>query len=303
MTLPLIDHLGALVGVMQLLNREGGVFDAADESLAEALAAQCAVALSRVRMTRALIAGELMRQEMALASLLQRSTLPAALPQVPGYSMHGSFLPASMTGGDTYDLALIPQGMLMLLADATGHGIGPALSVTQMHAMLRMAFRLGADLETAFCQVNDRLAEILPEGRFVTAFVGLLDVHAHRLRFLSGGQGPILHFHAAGQRCTSYRATSFPMGASPIKLLRPAVELALEPGDWLVLLSDGIYEFADAAGTLFGRERVEQVVREHHGDTPASLAERLMTAVHAHACGAPQDDDITLVLLRRDAAS
>jgi phosphoserine phosphatase len=302
LTLPLVDHLGALVGVMQLLNRQGGVFDAADELLAEALAAQCAVALSRVRMTQALIAGELMRQEVALASVVQRSTLPAEMPQLPGYSMHGSFLPASMTGGDTYDLALIPQGLLVLLADATGHGIGPALSVTQMHAMLRMAFRLGADLETAFRQVNDRLAEILPEGRFVTAFVGLLDAQTHRLRFLSGGQGPILHFHAAGQHCTIYRATSFPMGAMPITLLRPAVELALEPGDWLVLLSDGVYEFADAAGTLFGRERVEQVVRENHGETPARLAERLMAAVHAHARGAAQDDDITLVLLRRDAA-
>lgn len=301
LTLPLVDHRGDLVGVMQLLNKQGGTFSAADEALAEALAAQCAVALSRVRMTQALIAGELMRQEVELASQLQRSTLPAAMPQVPGYAMHGSFLPASLTGGDTYDVALIEQGLLLVLADATGHGIAPALSVTQMHAMLRMAFRMGADLETAFRQVNDQLAATLPEGRFVTAFIGLLDVQTHRLRFLSGGQGPILHFRAATGDCSVYRATSFPMGAMPIHTLRPAVELTIEPGDWLVLSSDGIYEYADPAGELFGRPRVEQVVHDLSGDTPAALAQALLASVRAHAQGQPQDDDITLLLLRREA--
>ncbi|MDP3819966.1 MAG: SpoIIE family protein phosphatase [Burkholderiales bacterium] len=300
LTLPLADHRGDLVGVMQVLNKHGGVFDADDEVLAEALAAQCAVALSRVRMTQALVAGELMRQEMELAAMLQRCTLPTAMPQVPGYAMHGRFLPASLTGGDTYDLALIEQGLLVVLADATGHGLAPALSVTQMHAMLRMAFRLGADLETAFRAVNDQLVTLLPDGHFVTSFIGLLDAHAHRLRFLSGGQGPILHFQAEHGACTAYRATSFPMGAMPVQTLRPAVDLVMAPGDWLVLLSDGVYEYADAAGLLFGRERVEQVVRQHARLTPVELADRLMAALQSHAQGVAQDDDITLVLLRRD---
>jgi phosphoserine phosphatase len=70
-------------------------------------------------------------------------------------------------------------------------GIAPALSVTQMHAMLRMAFRLGADLETAFLQVNNQLAATLADDRFITAFIGLLDPATHRMRFHSGGQAPI----------------------------------------------------------------------------------------------------------------
>ncbi len=300
LTLPLVDHRGTLIGVLQLLNKDGGAFDGADEALAEALAAQCAVALSRVRMTEALIAGELMRREVELASMVQRSTLPAAMPEVPGYAMHGSFLPASLTGGDTYDLALIPQGLLVVLGDATGHGIAPALSVTQMHAMLRMAFRLGASLETAFRHVNDQLAQVLSDGRFVSTFIGLLDPASHRLRFLSGGQGPILHFQAAQGACAVHRATSFPMGAMPIQTLRPAVEIDMAPGDWLVLLSDGIYEYADAAGEQFGRDRVQQVVRAAQDEAPAALAERLMAAVRLHAQGALQEDDITIVLVRRD---
>jgi sigma-B regulation protein RsbU (phosphoserine phosphatase) len=288
-----------LVGVLQLLNKEGGAFAARDLELAEALAAQCAVALTRVRLTREALAGELLRQEVEIAAQVQRSTLPASMPLVPGYAMHGVFQPASATGGDTFDLALLDQGLLVVLADATGHGIGPALSVVQMHAMLRMAFSLGADLERAFRHVNDRLADTLPDGRFVTAFIGLLDASQHCLRFLSGGQGPILHFCAADLACSAHRATSFPMGAMKIQHLRPAVSIDLAPGDWIVLLSDGIYEHEDVDGQQFGRARVQQVLQDHHRDAPPDLANRLLAAVQAHARGALQDDDITMVLIRR----
>ena len=301
LTLPLVDHEGGFVGVMQVLNKAQGVFDAADETLAQALAAQCAMALARVQLTAALLESEKMRQELELARVVQMSTLPAQLPVLPGYDMHATFLPASQTGGDTYDLALTAQGLLVVLGDATGHGIAPALSVTQMHAMLRMALRLGADLETAFRQVNDQLAATLPAGHFVTAFIGLLDAAAHRLRFLSGGQGPILHFCAAEGACVAYKATSFPMGAMPLAKLRPAIEISLAPDDVLVLLTDGIYEYEDATGAQFGVQRVEQVLREHHRGDSATLARHLLQAVRDFARGAPQDDDVTMVLLKRSA--
>jgi sigma-B regulation protein RsbU (phosphoserine phosphatase) len=196
-TLPLVDHRAQLIGVMQVLNHRGGPFGAREVRVAEALAAQCAVALSRVRMIDSQRQAERLQQELELARQVQLGTLPLSVPRVPGYDMHGTFLPASQTGGDTYDFAHTSQGLLLVLADAAGHGLAPALSVTQMHAMLRMAIRLGADLETAFRQVNDQLAETLQDGRFVNAFIGLLDPATHRLRFLSGGQGPILHFRAA----------------------------------------------------------------------------------------------------------
>ena len=299
LALPLIDHLGGMVGVMQVLNKRGGVYDAADEVLAEALAAQCAMALQRARMTAALIQGEKLRQELELARVVQHSTLPRAWPQVPGYDMHGTFMPAEQTGGDTYDLMLLPQGLLVVLGDATGHGIAPALSVLQMHAMLRTAMRLGVTLEAAFTQVNDQLAEVLPDSHFVTAFVGLLDVNTHRLRFLSGGQGPILHFRSALGRCDTYRATSFPMGAMPITRLRPAVEVDLAPGDYLAVISDGIFEYEDPAGVPLGAAAVEALLAQAHAESPASVSGRLMALLRDFARGAPQDDDITMVLLKR----
>jgi len=89
LTLPLVDHKSGLVGVMQVLNKAGGVFDEYDEALATALAAQCAVALQRVRMTEALLEGEAMRQELEMARVVQMSTLPSAMPELGGYDVHG----------------------------------------------------------------------------------------------------------------------------------------------------------------------------------------------------------------------
>jgi phosphoserine phosphatase RsbU/P len=301
LTLPLVDHKDVLVGVMQLLNKADGVFDENDEALAITLAAQCAVALQRVRMTEAVIEGEKMRQELEMARVVQMSTLPAVMPSLPGYDLYGTFRPASLTGGDTFDLSVIDQGLLTVLGDATGHGIGPALSVTQMHAMLRMAFRLGADLETAFTQVNNQLAATLADDRFITAFIGLLDASAHRMRFHSGGQAPILHFQAATGICARHDPTSFPLAAMPLTSLRPAVNLDFKPGDILVLLSDGIYEYHDARGEQFGEERVEEIVRAHHGKSMSELSARFLEAVEAFAKGAPQEDDLTVVLVKRNA--
>ena len=300
LTLPLVDHRDALVGVMQVLNRAGGVFDAADENLAAALAAQCAVALQRVQMTQALIETEKMRAELEMARVVQMSTLPATMPFLAGYEAFGCFQPAELTGGDTFDLSLVDGQLLVVLGDATGHGIAPALSVTQMHAMLRMAFRLGADLETTFAQVNDQLADTLPDDRFITAFFGLLDPATHRMRFVSAGQGPILHYQASSSSFARYPPTSFPLGAMHLPARRAASTLELLPGDVLLLLSDGIYEQHDASGAMFGEERVEQMVREHGLASMAALSARLLAAVPAFSRGTAQEDDITLVLLRRD---
>jgi phosphoserine phosphatase RsbU/P len=299
LAVPLLDRGGALVGVLQLLNRQGGPFDGADEQLATALAAPCAAALVRARMAEQVLAAERLQHELALASELQRATLPAAMPPCPGYELQGRFMPASATGGDTYDAALLPQGLLLVLADAAGHGVPAALAVTQMQALLRMAFRLGADLAGAFRHVNDQLVQTLPDGRFVTAFVGLLDPAAHVLRFVSGGQAPILHRAADGQ-VTVHRAGCFPMGAAPLPCAPRVVELAMAPGDALLLLSDGFYEAEDAAGQAFGCARVEALVDAalRRGEGLAAAADAVVSAVRGFA-RTPQDDDMTMLLLRR----
>ena len=301
LTLPLVDHKDVLVGVMQVLNKRDGVFDGKDEAMATALAAQCAVALQRVQMTEALVEGERLRQELEMARTVQMSTLPSVMPHIEGYSVFGAFQPAELTGGDTYDVARVGDELLVVLADATGHGIAPALSVTQMHAMLRVVFHMGSKLQDAVVQVNNQLADWLADDRFITAFIGLLDPRTHRVRYHSAGQAPILHFQAARGDCALYKPTSFPLGAMRLATLRPSVSLDMAPGDILVLLSDGIYEYQNADGEDFGVDRVRAILRAHQWKPVADLAAALLEAVETFARGAAQQDDITVVLVRRDA--
>lgn len=300
LTLPLVDHKDALVGVLQVLNKKDGVFDEADEQLALSLAAQCAVALQRAQMTEALIDTEKMRRELEMAREVQMGTLPSSMPAIEGYDVYGTSKPADLTGGDTFDVSRVGAGVLLVLGDATGHGLAPALHVTQMHAMLRMAMRLGADIDAAVFHLNNQLADLLPDDRFITAFIGLLDTAGHKLRYHSAGQAPILQFASAQGECVQYGPTTFPLAAMPAAAPRAAVEMAFAPGDVLVLLSDGIYEYANAEGEMFGEQRVAGIVAAHRFDSTREIAGHLLAALGQFAQGAPQEDDITLLLVKRE---
>jgi Stage II sporulation protein E (SpoIIE) len=133
---------------------------------------------------------ELLEREIELAREIQLAALPASMPAVAGYDGAGLFRPAGPTGGDLFDFVRLPDArLLLLLGDATGHGLGPALSATQVTAMVRVALRLGATLDQTFRHVNDQLVEDLPADRFVTAFLGLLDPRTHAVHYHSAGCG------------------------------------------------------------------------------------------------------------------
>ncbi len=249
LTLPLIGYEDSLIGVLQILNKNEGTFDEQDEYVATALAAQAAVVLHRVKMTEALIVSEKLDREITVARDVQMGTLPKRMPSVKGYDIAGTFTPTDQTGGDLYDfIPLTEERLFLLMGDATGHGIGPALSATQVRAMLRVALRLGANLGDAFTHINNQLVEDLPDDRFVTAFIGLLDAATHTVQFHSGGQGPIMHFHAADGRYDWAEPSTFPLGYMNQTDLKDARVIEMAPGDILGLISDGIYEYENPAG-------------------------------------------------------
>jgi phosphoserine phosphatase len=168
-----------------------------------------------------------------------------------------------------------------------------------MQAMLRVAFRLGANLDEAYMQVNNQLDEDLPDDRFITAFMGFLDPRTHVVEYHSGGQGPILHFQANSGDCQWYKPTSFPVGVMPLDGTDRAVSLELAEGDVLALISDGVYEYTASDGSQFGEDRVAEVMRSYHALPMAELTRKLVDAAKGFGGEAPQADDITVVLARR----
>lgn len=299
LTVPITGQEDQLLGVMQWLGAHPSQFDEHDHWIAPALAAEAAIAIQHSEMTSELLASAVLSKEVAVAREIQQGTLPDAMPVVPGYDVHGLFKPTDHTGGDLYDLVMLDGRLFILLGDATGHGFGPALSATQMQAMLRVAFRLGADLDAAYAQVNNQLNEDLPDDRFITAFVGFLDPRSHAIEYHSGGQGPILVYRAATGECEWYKPTTFPVGIMEIDGAPEGASLSLGTGDILGVISDGIYEFARTDGAEFGEDGVAAVMRAAADAPIAELAETLVDAAFEFGGDVRQADDITLVLVRR----
>jgi phosphoserine phosphatase len=142
---PLLDLDGELIGVAEVLNRRGGPFDVRDEQVSTSLASLAAVAIKRARLLEDRLVKEKLERDLELARLIQQGTFPRRLPRLAGFDVDAWSEPAEATGGDAVDVVPVGvegTGALLLLADATGHGIGPALAATQVRAMLRMAARL-----------------------------------------------------------------------------------------------------------------------------------------------------------------
>jgi len=300
LTIPLIGYEDSLIGVLQILNKNDGAFDEQDEFIAVALAAQAAVVLHRARITEQIIESEKLDREISVARDVQIGTLPKEMPTIEGYEFAGAFSPTDQTGGDLYDfIPLDDVRLFLLMGDATGHGIGPALSATQVRAMLRVALRLNSSLDDAFVHINDQLCDDLPDDRFVTGFFGLLDARTHSVRFHSGGQGPIMQYHALSGEYDWHPATTFPLGYMPQVNMKPALEMQLAPGDVLGVISDGIYEYENEDGAQFGQDGVAAVIDSMPNASATELVTEIMQAARSHGGSVPQADDITIVLARR----
>ena len=300
MAVPLIGHDDSLVGVLQVLNKQEGVFTAKDERIARALGAQCAVALQRMRLLQDLVHKERMQQELSVARDIQTRVFPRRMPEIAGYDVAGWCRPADETGGDIYDVIDLGEGRTMLLlGDATGHGIGAALSVTQVRAMLRICVRFAADLDDSFQHINDQLSEDLASNRFVTAFLAVLDSAQHKLRFHCGGIGPIIRFGADKQQAELVESSTFPLGIIGGRAPHPAQEMKLDPGDILVMSTDGIFEYENPSEEQYGIPRLVEVVRKNQQRPLTDLVNAIVAGVERFAAGAPQADDMTLLLLRR----
>lgn len=251
-----------------------------------------------------------LERDLQLARQIQQGTFPQKLPAVPGFQLAAWSEPAEETGGDTYDVVPTPFAgvedvvsatqVVMLVADASGHGIAPALCVTQMRAMLRMGLRVGATLAELLDHLNRLLWHDLPGNRFITAWLGELDSQTHQLHWLSAGQGPLLHYRASERRTELLRPTSTPLGLFPeIRAAEPS-GTQLEPGDVFVVPTDGLFEAKDSGGNELGVERVVQVIEREHERSAQDIVTALRNTGRDWTGNAPLEDDCTVLVVKRE---
>jgi phosphoserine phosphatase RsbU/P len=300
LTFPMAGHDGTVVGVLQALNKQSGVFDETDEDRAELLASLAGIAIQRQMLLDEYAEKQQLERDLSLARDIQQDLLPKSDPDVPGYAIAGWNKPADATGGDCYDYVRFADGKLgVLLADATGHGIGPALIVSQCRAIIH-ALALDSDDPAHVLQRTNRIVEADLSGElFVTVFLGILNPSDHKMQFLSAGQGPLLHYHRESGTCSEIGASTYPVGILPDLKHKPVDPIIFATGDILILVTDGFFEWANEQKEQFGTDRLADVVHTHRDESPARIIELLYEAVRTFAGSTPQDDDLTAVIVKR----
>jgi len=300
LAVPLPDYSDDLVGVLEVMNKRSGAFTDYDITLAETLAAQAGVAIQRARLIAHYIEKQRMQRSLEIAQEIQRGLLPKQDPEVGGFEIAGFSQPADETGGDIYDFLPMGEKRLgVIVADAAGHGIGPALVIAETRAMLRALSGQAADVCGVLATVNDLLASDLTDARFVTCFFGELDTAASVLTFASAGHGPMLLYDSRTGQFTQQAATAVPLGAFEGVAFDQVIRWELRPGDFAVILTDGLFEAFGADGTQFGIERVMELLARCQDMPARAMIETLRTTVMSYTGDQPQGDDFTAVLIRR----
>lgn len=292
---------GHLIGVLQFLNKRNGSFSTIDETLAGTFGALAGVAIQRQLLLEEAALGQKLERELSLAQQIQRDYLPQTTPKVAGYDLAGWNRPADQTGGDAYDFfAIAPQRLGLFIADASGHGIGPALVVAECRALIRALASTTMDLQQIISEANSVLYEDLREGRFVTACFALLDGEAGTIECMSAGHAPLLHYVSLEDRFEKISANTLPMAVVDDLPLTASPPLQFAAGDLFILITDGFYEWRRPDGEQFGMERLLEVIRTHRDRPCAEIIGYMRDAVVDFSQGTTQPDDLTAIVLKRE---
>jgi len=303
---PIHNRAGHVVGVFQLLNRRGGPFEATDVEFLEALSVDAALAIENATLHRRSLEKERQDREILVAQGIQRALLPASdTLEVAPFTLFGANELCEDASGDYYDFFTLEDGrVLVAVGDVSGHGLGSALVMAEARALLRAFTRTLADLGQVVTFLNEFLVKDMTQGKFMTMFVGILDPATGRLEWCSAGHNPPFLHRVATGTSVGLDSTGPVLGVIPGISYARGEDVVLEPGDAMIVYTDGVTEApAPGSGDLLGEERLQAVLAAHAAATPEAIVDAVRAAVHAWTGGAKNRDDVTLVALRRAPAS
>ena len=264
------------------------------------LASVAAIRVENAKLVEARFQQERLERELQLASEIQQRFQPAAPPQIAGSELQGISFPCYEIGGDYYDFIERADGRLVIaLGDVSGKGTAAALLMSSLHAAIHAQTGSHDTLVDTVTAVNKYLAENIPPNRFVTLFFAELDPESGALSFLNAGHNPPLIVHAAGT-VEQLSSGGLPLGIKGDAEYREG-RTHLKHGDVLVIYSDGVTEAASPSGEEFGPTRLYEVVSRNVDASAAGIRDRIESALTKFSQGTQAADDITLVIVKRQA--
>jgi phosphoserine phosphatase RsbU/P len=298
---PIISpHEDRLIGVLQLLNKLDGPFGSFDEQMIRAFAAHAATALERASLVADAQRSHELQTAVNMGRRIQQSFLPHHLPKIAGYDVAAWWRPAESVSGDYYDVIPLPDGRLgLIVADVSGHGVGPSLLMASVRAMVHVLARMSSDPSQIVSRLAEMIAPDLDEGRFLTFLLVALDPEMHELTYSNAGHGPALLYHRATESFQVLNSTSLPLGFLTEFGTRDGSTLVMGPGDLLVLATDGLIELQNENHEMFGRARLEGLIREHCTLAVQDLVMAIQDAVAEFLGDCNPLDDVTLMVVER----
>jgi serine phosphatase RsbU (regulator of sigma subunit) len=264
------------------------------------LASVAAIRVENARLIESRVDQQRLERELELASEIQQRFQPTAPPIVPGYELQGISFPCYEIGGDYYDFIQRDDGRLVVaLGDVSGKGTAAALLMSSLHAAIHAQASSHDSLVDMICAVNAYLADNIPANRFVTLFCAELDPDSGALSFLNAGHNPPLIVHSAGT-VEQLASGGLPLGIKADADYREG-RTQLQHGDVLVIYSDGVTEATSPTGEEFGPTRLYEVVSRNIDASAAGIRDRIESALTKFAQGTRAADDITLVIVKRQA--
>ena len=254
--------------------------------------------LTQQRLEQEIRERERFEQDLRVARSIQQASLPKEVLTLEGWQITPYYQPAREVGGDFYEFFELDAGKVGLaVGDATGKGIPAALAVTATSSMLRAVARdSGYSPGEVLSRVNETLVARIPANMFVTCFYAILEPESGRLNYANAGHDLPYLWHSG--ECEELRARGMPLGLMP-GMHYEEMEIVLQEGDSALLYTDGLVEAHDREGKMFGFPRLQALVSEH-GEEARSLEAAVLEELYSFVGeGWEQEDDITLLTLRR----
>lgn len=246
-----------------------------------------------------LFAQQQLEQEIKLAVNVQESLLPHHMPELSGFSIHAAALPAHSVSGDFYDFVINKDHRVsLILADIAGKGVPAAMLTSTARSLIRISLDNELFPATALCEVNSRLYDDLTHaGMFITMLVVQINISDGKIKYANAGHTEALWWRYHEQSCQNIPVTGIPLGILK-EFELGEIEIAIRPGDILLLYSDGITESTDPNDQLFGIKRLQSLLQENYEEKPEVIIDKIIDCVDEFCQGIAHSDDITMIILK-----
>ena len=256
-------------------------------------------AIERSRRRQAEKALKATKEEFRIAQEIQQKLFPSAPPALDGIDIGGASVPAEATGGDYFDYFKMPDDCwAIVVGDVAGHGFGPALLMAEARAYLRAIAWTRSDVYEILMMANRLLVEDVAEDHFVTLFLGRLEPRTRKFVYASAGHPEGYVFDAAGSIKKELKSTGFPLGVERNSTFTAVDPITLDPGDLVLLLTDGVFEARSPEEHPFGLERIFEHIRDNRHLPAQRIVDSLYDSIREFCRGKKPADDITAIVVK-----